>query len=255
MFNKVLLFASVLVLVGCAPKNYKLLQENVDSSGVSMDNSTSASSYTSYEASSVPARIEYRILKHDRLAVNIYQHPDLIPPSLIQNGLLVDSSGYVSLPLVHRVRVSGLTQTQAAKLLERRYAKYLRNPALNLEVLNKRIYVLGEVKTAGPIKVDKEYMTILEAVASAGGLTDSAIRNNIIIVSRDRNGNMNLRRVDLTNFDRLRASNILIKPNDVIYVQPNSAKEFKIASDNIVAPLKMITSILSPFAAVHSLTN
>jgi len=256
MFKKVLLFVTVLFLVGCAPKNYKLLQENVDSAGNKVANTTSSSnSYTNYETSSVPARIDYRILKHDRLAINIYQHPDLIPPTLAQNGLLVDSSGYISLPLVHRVRVAGLTQTQAAKLLERKYAKYLRNPALNLEVLNKRIYVLGEVKNAGPINVDKEYMTILEAVASAGGLTDSAVRNNIIIVSRDENGNMSLRRVDLTNFDKLRVSNIIIKPNDVIYVQPNSSKEFKIASDNIVAPLKMISDIVSPFAAVHSLTN
>ncbi len=249
MFKKVLLFIAILALVGCAPKNYKLLQENVNSSGV-VENT-----YTNEGTSSIPARIDYRILKNDRLAVNIYQHPELIPPTLAQNGILVDSSGYVSLPLVHRVRVAGLTQTQAAKLLERKYAKYLRNPALNLEVLNKRIYVLGEVKKPGPVKVDKEYMTILEAVASAGGLTDDAMRNNIIIVSRDANGHMTLRKVDLTNFDKLRASNILIKPNDVIYVQPDSAKEFRISSDNIVAPLKTITAIVSPFAAIHSLTN
>ena len=254
MFKKVLLFVAVLSLVGCAPKNYKLLQENVDSAGNTVANSAT-SSYSSYEASSIPARIDYRILKHDRLAINIYQHPDLIPPTLAQNGLLVDSSGYVSLPLVHRVRVEGLTQTQAAKMLERRYAKYLRNPALNLEVLNKRIYLLGEVKKPGPVNVDKEYMTILEAIAFAGGLTDNAIRNNIIIVSRDARGNMSLRRVDLTNFNALQASNIAIKPNDIIYVQPNSAKEFQIASKNMVAPLKLITDIVSPFATIHALTN
>jgi len=255
MIKKVLLFVSVLLLVGCAPKNYKLLQENMDSAGNVVENSSGTSSYSSYTASNLPARIDYRILKHDRLAINIYQHPELIPPALIENGILVDSSGYVSLPLIHRVRVAGLTQTQAAKMLERRYAKYLRNPALNLEVLNKRVYVLGEVKKPGPIKVDKEYMTILEAVSSAGGLTDSAVRDNIIIVSRDANGNMNLRRVDLTNFDKLRASNITIKPNDVIYVQPNSAKEFKIASDNITEPLRAITDILTPFATVRTLTK
>ncbi len=244
MLKKFLLFVAILSLVGCSSKNYKLLQTEGNSA-----------SYTNYRASSVPARIDYRILKHDRLAINIYQHPDLIPPTLVQNGILVDSSGYISLPLVHRVRVAGLTQTQAAKMLERKYAKYLRNPALNLEVLNKRVYVLGEVKKPGPINADKDYMTILEAVASAGGLTDNAVRDNIIIVSRDANGNMSLRRVDLTNFNKLRASNILIKPNDVIYVQPNSAKEFKIASDNITAPLRAITDIVSPFAAIHTLTQ
>ena len=248
MLKKFLLFITILAVVGCAPKNYKLLQE-----GTSSEASTNI--VNNYSTNSVPARIDYRILRHDRLSIDIYQHPDLIPPSLVQNGILVDSSGYVSLPLVHRVRVAGLTQTEAAKLLERKYAKYLRNPALNLEVLNKRIYVLGEVNKPGPINIDKDYMTILEAVASAGGLTDNAVRDNIIIVSRDANGNMSLRRVDLTNFNKLRASNIIIKPNDVIYVQPNSAKEFKITSDNITAPLRAITDIVSPFAAIHTLTQ
>ena len=252
MFKKVLLFVSIVAVVGCAPKNYKLLQENKET-GLATNGADTLNSDSF--VSSVPVSLDYRILKHDRLSINIYQHPDLMPSSLIENGLLVDAQGYISLPLVHRVRVAGLTQTEAAKMLERRYAKYLRNPALNLEVLNKRIYVLGEVNKPGPIKVDKEYMTILEAVASAGGLTDNSVRDNIIIVSKDASGNMSLRKVDLTNFDKLRASNIVIKPNDVIYVQPNSAKEFKIASDNITAPLRAITDIISPFAAVHSLTN
>ncbi len=241
-----IMILAVILLTGCTPKNYKLLQESVDNNGnrVSVDYSTSVT---------IPAKIDYRILNHDRLAINIYQHPDLIPPTLASNGILVDSNGYVSLPLIHRVKVAGLTQTQAAKMLERRYAKYLRNPALNLEVLNKRVYVLGEVKKAGPINVDKEYMTILEAIAFAGGLTDNAMRNNIIIVSRDGIGRMKLRKLDLTNFDKLRASNIVIKPNDVIYVQPNGAKEFEIASNNITAPLKFIANIVSPFATVKSL--
>jgi len=236
------------LLTGCTPKNYKLLQDSVDNNGNKV-----TINYPS--STTLPAKIDYRILNHDRLSINIYQHPDLIPPTLATNGILVDSNGYVSLPLIHRVKVSGLTQTQAAKLLERRYAKYLKNPALNLEVLNKRVYVLGEVKKAGPINVDKEYMTILEAIAFAGGLTDNAMRNNIIIVSRDINGRMKLRKLDLTNFDRLKASNIVIKPNDVIYVQPNGSKEFQIAANNITAPLKFITDIVSPFAAVKSLGN
>ena len=243
-----LMLASVL-FVGCGTNSYKLLQEN------RVATSKGVNSYKSYAPSRLSARIDYRVLKHDRLAINIYQHPDLIPATLTQNGILVDSSGYVSLPLIHRVRVAGLTQTGVAKMLERRYAKYLKHPALNVEVLNKRIYVLGEVKKAGPVQVDKEYMTILEALAFAGDLTDNAERNNIIILSRDATGHMILRRVDLTNFDKLRASNIVIKPNDVIYVQPNGAKVFNLSSSNAIAPLKLITNILSPFAVIKGLSN
>jgi len=252
MLRKTLLAIGALFLItGCAPKNYKLLQENTDNSGNVVENSAQSHN----NSLSIPAKIDYRILKNDRLAINIYQHPELIPPTLAESGILVDSNGDVSLPLIHRVHIAGLTQTGAAKMLERRYAKYLRNPALNLEVLNKRIYVLGEVKKPGPIKVDKEYMTILEAIAMAGDVTDYAMRNNIIIVSRDANGNMSLRKLNLTNFNELKNSNILIKPNDVIYVQPNGSKEFKIASENITAPLQFISNIVSPFATVKALSK
>ena len=246
MLKKIILLITVLIISGCTQKNYKLLQDNPNGEQVS---------YSETDTATLPAKLDYRILKNDRLAITIYQHPELIPANLADRGILVDSNGDVSLPLVHRVHVAGLTQTQAAKKLERRFAKYLKNPALNLEVLNKRIYVLGEVNKPGAVNVDKEYMTILEAVAFAGGLKDTAERDNIIVVSRDANGRMKLRKIDLTNFNKLQASNIVIKPNDVIYVQPNGAKEFKIASDNITAPLKFVTDIVSPFAMVKSLSN
>ena len=251
MIKRAILIIAVLLMAGCSSKNYKLLQNKAGSSGVTANSSVSGTqSY--YSSRNIPAKIDYRILKHDRLAITIYQHPDLIPSG---KGILVDSNGYVSLPLLHRVHVAGLTQTEAAQMLERRYAKYLRNPALNLEVLNKRIYVLGEVKKPGPVKVDKEYMTILEAIAFAGDLTDNAVRDNIIIVSRDANGNMSMRRLDLTNFNKLQASNMIIKPNDIIYVQPDSAKEFKLNTTNMVYPLQLISNIVSPFATVKALSD
>ncbi len=249
MLKKIILLVMLLLITGCAPKSYKLLQDkSIDSS-----NSDGAASVSQSYDGNIPAKIDYRILKNDRLAITIYQHPDLIPPN--SNGILVDSNGDISLPLIHRVHVAGLTQTEAAKMLERRYSKYLRNPALNLEVLNKRIYVLGEVKKPGPIKVDKEYMTILQAIASAGDLTDHAVRNNIIVISTDANGKMHMRRLDLTNFNKLQASNIIIKPNDIIYVQPDSSKEFKLNTTNMVYPLQLISNIVSPFATVKALTD
>ncbi len=57
----------------------------------------------------------------------------------------------------------------------------LNSPSVYVEVLNKRIYVLGEVNRPGVVKLDKEKMTLFEALAFSGDLTDNAVRNNIII--------------------------------------------------------------------------
>jgi polysaccharide export outer membrane protein len=194
---------------------------------------------------------DYKIHPHDRISLVVYKYPKLIPPTMGEKGILVDSQGYVSLPLIHRVKISGLTQTQAAKKLERRFAAYLKDPALNLEVLNKRAYILGEVKKPGPVPLDREQTTIFEAIAVGGGLTDDAMRDNILILTHDASGNLELRRVNLSNYHTLAASNLTVKPDDVIYVPPSGWKEFRIASGNFTLVFKRIAEVASPFVQLR----
>jgi len=196
---------------------------------------------------------DYRIKPHDRVAITVYKYPELNPTNMSEKGILVDASGYISLPLIHRVKLAGLTQTQAAQMLERRYGKFLKDPALNLEVMNKRAYVLGEVKKPGPVPIDREKTTVFEALAVGEGLTDDAQRDNILILSHDAAGNLELRRVNLSNYTTLAASSLTVKPDDVIYVPPSGWKEFKIASGNFTLVFKRIAEVAAPFVQLHYL--
>ena len=236
---------------GCGNKSdYVLLQ--------SEHNSTN-------HAISVKQSYEYIILPQDRLKIAIYRNPELTGNSvggssqlgqdMQDTGVLVDTKGYISLPLVNRLKVAGLTQTEAAKLITQRYKRYLKIPTVYVEVLNKRVYVIGEVKSPGPVKVDREKLTLLEALAFAGDLTDAAIRDNILILSRNSHNKPYIRSVDLTNFDHLSMTNMILRPNDVVYVQPDGWKEYKVASDNFTAPFKTIAEIASPFVQIKYLTD
>lgn len=200
-------------------------------------------------------KIEYKILPHDRLSINIYKYPELAPTAIAEKGVLIDSEGYISLPLIHRVKLSGLTQTQASRLLEDKYRTYLTDPTLNLEVLNKRIYVLGEVKNPGVITLDKEKLTMIEALAFAGDFAPSAVRNNVIVISHNAQDQMTIRKVDMTSFNTLSLTNMMIKPNDIIYVQPNSWKQFQVASSDIVSVLTPFTQILGTYASIKYLAD
>jgi len=240
----------VIFMVGCSHNRFRLLQDRNNHT----QNTTTTKSY--YKAPEYKrAIVDYRILKNDRLSVVIYQHPNLIPPTLQQRGILVDSRGYVSLPLVGRVHVAGLTQSEAAKLLERKYARYLKKPGLNVEVLNKRVYVLGEVNKPGPITLDKEQITILEALSYAGGLKDDAVRDDVIVVSSNRYGGMQIRHLDLTSFSKLASSNMILKPNDIVYVQPSSAKIYNVATKSTVLPFDILSRIVAPFASIKTLSE
>lgn len=200
-------------------------------------------------------KIEYRILPQDRLSINVYKYPELAPTSMTETGILVDSNGYISLPLIHRIKLSGLTQTEAASLLEKKYRTYLTDPTLNLEVLNKRIYVLGEVNNPGVVKLDKEKLTMIEALAFAGDFTNSAVRDNVIIISHNAQSQMTMRKVDMTSFNSLSLANMMIKPNDIIYVQPNGWKQFQVASSDVMSVITPFTQLLGTYASIKYLTE
>jgi len=247
IFSLSLLF----VLTGCGDKsNYVLLQ--------------SEKNYAENELSAKQS-YEYIILPQDRLKIAIYRNPELtsetvsgasqLGQDMQDTGVLVDTSGYISLPLVNRIKIAGLTQTQAANLITQKYKRYLRIPTVYVEVLNKRVYVIGEVKNPGPVKLDREKITLLEALAFSGDLTDAAVRDNILILSRNNQNKPYIRSVDLTNFDHLSMTNMILRPNDVVYVQPDGWKEYKVASDNFTAPFRTIAEIASPFVQIKYLTD
>jgi polysaccharide export outer membrane protein len=203
---------------------------------------------------------EYIIMPHDRLRIYMYRSPESsasiagdMSQEFDKKGILVNMKGYIYLPLIKKVKLVGLTQTEASRLLTRKYKKYLKFPMISLEVMNKRIYIIGEVHNPGPINLDNERMTLLEAIAHAGDFTDGAVRDNIIIVSKSHTKKPYLRKVDLTQFSSLSHSNMMLLPNDVIYVQPDGWKEFEVVSDNFTKPFKVISEIASPFVTMHYL--
>jgi len=238
------IFVFTFLIIGCSNKKYTLVQTQTSPIEQSAYTESGSNRYVEFE---------YKIQPHDRLAITAYKYPEITPTNINQNGILVDGSGYVSLPLIHRVHLAGLTQPQATKKLERLYRKYLRNPSFNVEVLNKRVYVLGEVNKPGVIPLDRERLTILEAIAYAGDLTDNAVRDNIVILSRNSSGKMSMRKIDLTNFDKMQVSNILIKPNDIIYVQPDNWKKVRVNTQNLSSILGAVSSIASPYFLIKNL--
>lgn len=240
----------LLFITGCSESsNYKLMQ------------SKNGESHRPAKVTS--QSIEYRILPQDRLNIILYKNPEQTSAVALQDlgqnmnseGILVNAAGYITMPLIGKIKVAGLTQTQAADRIINDYKTYLRTPSVYLEVMNKRVYVLGEVKNPGVVKLDKEKMTLFEALAFAGDLEDSAVRDNIIIVSNDPQNGLVMRSVDLTNFDTMNYAELMLRPNDIVYVQPDGWKEFRVASNNFTAPFETISKIASPFVTIKYLKD
>lgn len=256
MFKKELLIGVValLMLSGCtgsdaATGDYKLFQTQKD-----LRQQTVAVSDRS---------IEYRILPQDRLEISLYKDPQassdqgggILGQSMSQKGLLVNASGYVPLPLIGQVKIAGLTQTEAADHITNRYKKYLNTPSVYVEVLNKRVVVLGEVKRPGVVNIDKEKITLFEVLAMSGDFTNAAVKSNVLILSNSDVKGMQIRSVDLTSFDSMNYASFMLRPNDIVYVQPNGWQEFKVASSDVLSLLDPIIKVLGTYATVKYLSD
>ena len=204
-------------------------------------------------------QFEYKIRPYDRVSVIVYKHPDISTSSKNtmkqERGLLVNSKGYVRLPLIKKIYLEGLTQTEGEDALEKAFSVYIKNPDVQLEVLNKRAYVIGEVNRAGEIPLPNERLTLLQILASAGDLTDSADRRSILIIDGNSAGKSKTRIVNLTDKHSLQTANLMIKPNDIVYVMPNNMKAVNIGIKETTPIFSLINQMLTPFVNIKFLRN
>ena len=265
MFLKLMMsvMVTLFIFVGCQPRSDYLILQNEKKS---LEVTTKIEQTKKIKKTKiVKSSYEYIILPQDRLKISIYKNPVITGESsgsagnlgqdMQDTGVLVDTQGNIFLPLVNKVHIAGLTQTKAAKLITNKYKKYLRIPTVYVEVMNKKVYVIGEVNKPGPVKVEREKITLLEALAFVGGLTDAAVKDNILILGHDNQNKLYLRSVDITNFKQLSLTNMMLRPSDIVYVQPDGWKEYKVASDNFTAPFKTIADIVSPFVQLKYLSQ
>jgi polysaccharide export outer membrane protein len=202
---------------------------------------------------------EYKILPHDRISIIVYKHPELSTTSMNniqeEKGLLVNSKGILRLPLIRKVKISGLTQTEAEEKISAAFKTYLKHPDVQLEVLNKRIYVIGEVRRPGEIELKNERLTLLQALALAGDLTTEANRKSILVLKSGGSKKVRTQIVNLTNVNSLMTANLMIEPNDIVYVMPNNMKVFNNQVNEVAPIFNLIGSVLNPFLTLKILSN
>ena len=123
----------------------------------------------------------YIIGASDVLSVTTYNYPNFTASSL-----LVRPDGKITLSMIGDIPAAGLTPTQLAADITNRVKQFVIDPALtvNVNVLavnSKQVYMMGEINHVGPINITPG-MTVLQAIATAGGLTPYANKKKIYIL-------------------------------------------------------------------------
>jgi polysaccharide export outer membrane protein len=159
---------------------------------------------------------DYQIGAGDILEITTWKEPDFS-----REEVLVRLDGKLTFPLLNDVQAAGLTTLDLKNIIENGLKDYVANPVVTVNVrqpLSKRFYVLGEVRRTGEYPLVK-HLTVLQAFALAGGFTEWASKDEIILLRRE-NGKDKIYRIDYKDITKGKdfSQNLKLKTDDTIIV-------------------------------------
>lgn len=152
---------------------------------------------------------------------------------------LVDQKGQIHFPLLGSLKVTGFTTAQLREEIQKKLLFYLKEPIVNVRIVNFKVSVIGDVSSPGVYQVPNEKVTIPEVLSMAGDINLTAKRNNILLI-REHNGTRKFIPIDLTK-NLFKSQYYYLKNNDLIYVQPDRNK----VNSGLSKSLSLVLSTIS----------
>jgi polysaccharide export outer membrane protein len=207
-------------------------------------------------ALSIATPPNYRVAKNDfiEFALNTNKGEAIIDPTseLIRQvssaagsggsgrgKYLVQADGCADLPIIGHTKVDSLTIHQLDSFLAKKYGEFYQEVFVTSKVTNRRIYILG-MGSGGSLgaaigvggmgmsmgagngrifELERENITLFEVIASNGGVGRYSYTNRVKVLRGDLK-NPTIFTVDLTKWDSFQKANLIMQPNDIIYIEP-----------------------------------
>lgn len=215
-------------------------------------------------------KFEYRIQVNDVLSIRVLGLDDathryfnveaqngtgmVSDAGLYVNGFSVDKNGQIHLPQVGKLKVQGLTVGEAQDLVQRKINEYFTTATVILKMVNWRVSVLGSVSRPGAYLVYNNQITILDALAMAGGPDELADKSHVTLMRQSDRGVQALY-VDLSKTDVLRSEYYYLLPNDVVYVPALRARGSRLNLEVFSILLATLSTAAVVFSVIQNSKN
>ncbi len=145
--------------------------------------------------------------------------------SVKENEYIVDNSGNINFPILGTIHVEGQTINGVSELLKDILVstKLVNDPLVKVNLLNFKITMLGEIGTVGVLSVPDNKITLLDAIARSGGLTQNAVQKKISVI-REENGVRKMIVNDISSVALFNSPAYYLQQNDIVYVPPKSGQ-------------------------------
>ncbi len=192
----------------------------------------------------------------DKITVSIWGHEDLSIGSVNSKfnsseetgkWVVIDHLGEVNLPKIGRIHLAGYNLKEVNYILEKKYGTFLREPVINVRVVNHFVTVLGEVNNPGRFELDNEKVTLVQILGEAKGLSDYS-NNKQVKVIREVEGKPVELLVDMTDIIATTDFNITLQSRDIVYIEPTKEKK----EDNMLRKATPIATVATAVAVLVS---
>jgi protein involved in polysaccharide export with SLBB domain len=208
--------AIAFALAGCSARNQNQSDSPVSKEMASKPMSADQCAANASIQDSATQDSDYRIQPGDKLALDFYMNSEF------NDNATVDPNGKIVLRMVGPIQAAGLTPEQLATSIDKAYSNELRNPGAVVHLTNlpsRQIYVEGEVTKPGAFTLQPG-MTVVQALALAGGVTDNSDPESTLLIRRDACGQSQGTPVDLAAATRNpgSAEDVALMSRDVVVV-------------------------------------
>lgn len=170
-------------------------------------------------------------------------------------GQVVDDAGFISMPVLGKIKAAGLTRSELAADIEQRLITggHIKDPVVNIQFLNFKINVLGEVGRPGEFAINSDRVTLFDALSMAGDITDYGVKERITVI-REQNGQRTIAYLDATSTDVFKSPYYYLQQNDIIIVDPDEIKQTNVTVNQKGRnTISTVTSLLSIAVTVTTL--
>ena len=143
------------------------------------------------------------------------------------SGYTVDKKGCIDFPVLGEIKVLDMTREEVRTHIKNELVDrdLLKDPVVTVEFMNLSISVLGEVNKPGRFNIDRDHLTVLDAISMAGDLTIFGKREQVLVL-RQENGKQCVYGVNLNSAEQIYSSPVYyLQQGDVVYVEPNDTRK------------------------------
>ncbi len=157
----------------------------------------------------------------------------------------VDGDGAINLPYLGKINVAGKTLSTVTSEVKTALEGYIADAAVTVKMINNYVSLLGEVQRPGKYPIYKDRLTIFQALAMGGDLSDFSNRQKIRLIRPTAKGNV-IKEFSLNDISVMSSEFYYVMPNDVIYAKPMKGRIFQMNA----FPYSLILSTVTTFVLI-----